>query len=106
MGKRRTELLIVSEKPIPSTDGAILLGEIDQNCCEGQMTFRKRSAGDEVFIHVKGNKPSDTDYYILLDDDVPTWTEEGIIAGEIWALGSAAGSIVSASCSYSLWQKS
>lgn len=103
MGHTLTEIITDSEHVI----GVLVddIATVPSDACEGQMTFLKRSAGDEIYIHVKGATPSATDYYIILTDDVPQYTEFGIIPGKVQAIGNNAASKLSTSISYSIWKK-
>ena len=99
MGCARNEIAGSSEVLLSTVK---VIASIPANVLEGQMSFVKRTTGDSVYIGLKGKIPSATQYDILLTDTFPSFTEEGIVPGEIKALGSVVTSIVSTYISFSL----
>jgi hypothetical protein len=73
-----------------------IIASIPPNVQEGQQTYIKISTGDIVYIGFKGKKASAADYDVILTDSVPFFSEDGIVIGDITAVGSAATSVVSA----------
>lgn len=93
MGCKRNPLLVKPELAL--TTQPQLVGTIPTKVVEGQMTFTKHTAGDEVYIGIAGRRASAADYDYKLTDVIPSFTEEGIVPGDVYATGSAATAKVS-----------
>lgn len=100
MGLARTEVAGGSE--ITLAVPPVLLATIPQNACDGQMTFLKRTAGDTVYIGLKGKNPTAQNYDIILTDASPSFSEDGLVVGDIKALGSVLTSRVTCYISYNI----
>lgn len=52
-------------------------------CKEGQMSFIKRSTGDEVYIRFNSQRPDSKNYDVVLTDTIPVYSEDGIVPGDV-----------------------
>lgn len=98
MGFKRDNILTVCEKPVGTS--VVFLATIPAGVCEGQMTFYNRGT-TAIVVSVKSKIPTLVNYYIYLAAGAQ-YTEEGIIPGDVSALGAAAGGVLSMNCSFSV----
>lgn len=89
-------LLLLNQSPGTTQ----LLGNIPGDACEGQMTFVKETTGDTVYIGLKGKKPTPSNYDIKLTDTRSSFSEDGLVIGDVNAIASAATSQISMYISY------
>jgi hypothetical protein len=101
MGAARTEVGGGSEITLDgSPQSPKIIATVPPNACEGQMTFVKRSTGDTVYIKFKGGTPSSKNYDVILTDAIPVYSEDGLVIGDIKAVGTVATSLVSGYISF------
>lgn len=72
---------------------AELLCTIPDDLTGGQMTFFRLSPGSTCYVGVAGKHPNPTDAYIICRDGQASFTEDGIVPGEVRAYCDTPGAL-------------
>lgn len=72
-----------------------VIGTVPSNACQGLMNFIKTSTGNTIYIALGGRTPTTKSYQVILTDDIPSFTLDGLIKGRITALCTDANGILS-----------
>lgn len=101
---RASEVLLnQSENPIGNLQPR-RIGNISDQVCYGHIFLTKRSLGDTIYIGFGGLTPSSSNYHVILTDDFPNF-DDGVVIGDVTALGSTAGSILTTYARGGFWNK-
>jgi hypothetical protein len=96
-------LLDRSEQPIDAVTPSAV-GTISDQVCYGRMYFLKRNSGGEIYIGFANKQPTPQSYNIVLTDSLPAW-DGYVVIGDIKALSSVAGGVLTSFASGGLWNK-
>lgn len=94
-----------SESTLGVAFRAVSIGNIPDSACDGKMQLLKTTPGvlpgDTIYVSFGNSVPSPTSYHVKLTDTFPAWDMDGIIPGQIQAMGTKATSAVQLFAPYS-----